>query len=167
MASQFEYIRDRAVEEIKHASKTVSENARTIGIGLALAVYTLVLTGEHQEILRQHKQQLVLASFFGVMCVALDYLQYYFMIGENRSILRTMREQRDQVRQLVGSEPEKAKELARQFLVEADRLRESTLWSTAREFCFHAKFVCAMFGALVLVGLIWALLTIPISLSAT
>jgi hypothetical protein len=155
MASRFEYVRDIATEEIKYASSTVSQNARAIGIGLSVVVYTLVLAGDKSNFIQQHACLLGVAAVCGVLCVALDYLQYYAMIWENRSILGTLRAERQDIRVLAKTDKAKARQRAEVLLASLDNLRGRSPWAKVREFCFHAKFVAAMLGSVVIVVLIW------------
>src|SRR5579862_2280876 len=105
MATPFEYVRDRAADEIKYASSTVSQNARTIGIGLVLLVYSLVIAGDKSDLIRQYKWELAWAGLFGVLCVVFDYAQYYFVIWENRSIAGTLRETKIAILELEKTDP--------------------------------------------------------------
>src|SRR4051794_21995746 len=116
MASALEYIRDRTVDEIKYASSTVSQNARAIGIGLSLLVYSLVLTGDKTNFVRQHPYELILAGSLGVLCILLDYLQYYCMIWENRAVIGTIRAERTIILELAKTDPAAARARAEQLL---------------------------------------------------
>jgi len=154
MASPFEYIRDRTTDEIKYASSTVSQNARTIGIGLVLIVYTLVIAGDKAAFIHQYRFELGLAGLCGVLCVALDYLQYYFVIWENRSIAGTLRTEKLDILALEKTDPQAALERTHALRQSLDFLRSKNPWSKRREFCFHAKFVVAMVGVVIIAAMI-------------
>jgi hypothetical protein len=154
MASPFEYVRDRAADEIKYASSTVSQNARTIGIGLVLVVYSLVIAGDKTGLVQQHRIELALAGLCGVLCVALDYLQYYFVIWENRSITGTLRAEKVAILALERSNPQAAQARAMRLRQNLDFLRSRNPWSKRREYCFHAKFAVAMLGVLIVAVMI-------------
>ncbi len=158
MASKLEYVRDRTVDEIKYASSTVSQNARTIGIGLSLLVYTLALAGDKTSFIRQHRLELILAGTFGVLCIVFDYLHYYFMIWENRSVIGSIRAEKAAILRLARTDPAAARLRAEQLLQAADNLRERTSWTKLREGCFHAKFAVAMLGSLTVIYMIWEIL---------
>lgn len=167
MASPFEYIRDRTADEIKYASSTVSQNARTIGVGLVLVVYTVVIAGDKTAFIRQYKIELGLAGLCGVLCVAFDYLQYYFVIWENRSIAGTLRAEKLAILALEQTNPKAALERATLLRQSLDFLRSKNPWSKRREFCFHAKFVVAMLGVLIVaVMILRVVLASPEAISA-
>jgi hypothetical protein len=154
VASPFEYIRDRAVDEIKYASSTVSQSARTIGVGLIVAVYSLVVAGDKGAFIREHRIELALAGISGALCVALDYLQYYFVIWENRSINGSLRMEKFAILQLEKSDSKAANDRAIRLRENLDFLRAANPWSKWRERFFHAKFVTAMVGVSVMAVMI-------------
>jgi hypothetical protein len=150
MPSPFEYVRDRAADEIKYASSTVSQNARTIGIALVFVVYSLVAAGDKAGFIRHFRIELLLAGLFGILCIALDYLQYYCVIWENRSIVGTLRAEKIAILELEQTDPPAALARMYQLRQSLDFLRARTPWSRRREWCFHAKLVAAMLGVLLL-----------------
>jgi uncharacterized membrane protein (Fun14 family) len=89
------------------------------------------------------------AALFGILCIALDYLQYYFVIWENRSIVGTLRAEKIAILGLEQTDPSAAQARASQLLQSLDFLRARTPWSKRREWCFHAKLVAAILGVFI------------------
>lgn len=154
MPSPFEYMRDRTVDEIKYASSTVSQNARTIGVGLVLVVYSVVIAGDKGALIQNYKIELALAGLCGAFSVALDYLQYYFVIWENRSILGSLKAEKIAILALEAKDPQEALARATRLRQNLDFLRSKNPWRKPREFCFHAKFGVAMLGVLAIAEMI-------------
>jgi len=157
MAKPLETVVASSREEIKYASTTISRNARTIGVGLSLIVYTLVFAGDRSAFIAEHRIALVFAAGFGIACIVLDYLQYYCMMWENRSVLESLRREKAAIAALVEDDPDAAADRARQMIASLDTIHANTGWSWAREACFHLKFLVAMFGSVAVVYLIWSL----------
>jgi len=157
MAKPLETVVASAREEIKYASTTISQNARAIGIGLSLIVYTLVLAGDRSAFIAEHRLALVFAAGFGIACIVLDYLQYYCMMWENRSVLATLRAEKAAIAALVRHDPNAAADKAQQLIASLDTIHANTGWSLAREVCFHLKFLVAMLGSIAVVYLIWSI----------
>jgi hypothetical protein len=161
MANPIEFARDRAAEQIKYASSTVSQNARTIGIGLALVLYSLAFGEDKRGWLDVYRTPLIAAAAFGIACVVLDYLQYYFTIWENRSVLGTLEQRKQEIISLSHTDAVGARQLAVNLLASADKLSEKSIWARLREACFHLKFAAAVAGVGMMVFVMWQVLNAP------
>jgi hypothetical protein len=154
MLEPIEYHRDRANDEIKYASSTVSQNARTIGVGLVVVVYSLVIASDKASFVREHHIELISIGVLGILCVAFDYLQYYFSIFENNFVLMTLQAEKIEISNLLQTDKSAANARFNQFMRNLDFIRQKTRWSKLREICFHAKFVFAMLGASIIIYMI-------------
>src|SRR5579872_6841891 len=116
MADPLEFVRDRALGELKDASSTVSQSARTIGIALALVLYTLVFGEDKHGWLVQYRSWLFIAALCGIVCVSLDYLQYYCMIWQNRVVLSTLAARKQAILEKSERQPAQAEIEAEELL---------------------------------------------------
>jgi hypothetical protein len=161
MSNPIEFARDRATDEIKYASSTVSQNARTIGIGLALVLYGLAFGEDKHHWLDLHRTALIAAAACGVACIALDYLQYYFTIWENQWVLSNLESRKQAIIIEEAHDPVRALQMATDLLASADKLADSTCSAKLRDICFHLKFVVAMVGVGIMAYVMTLVLTAP------
>jgi hypothetical protein len=161
MADAIEFLRDRALGEIKDASSTVSQNARAIGIGLALVLYTLVFDSDEHGWLVQYRTPLFIAAICGIACLALDYLQYHCMIWQNRVVLSTLAAEKQRIIELAETEPARAEAQAERLLNATDTVGDAAKSAYLREFCFHAKFVVMLVGVGAMVLITFEALMFP------
>ena len=77
--------RATVLEEKRHVSSKISDLSRYIGFGLVAVVYTIVTSdsGALSGIYESKNELLLLAGFFGVLTIVLDYTQFlagYFAV---------------------------------------------------------------------------------------
>ena len=127
---------DKAQEDVKSATGTFSDTIRAIGIGLSLLFYSVALAENSLGIVAAHGRWLVLASFFGVLCLVSDVLQYLFIWRQKKKLLDYMRETLDAGRTVTAAGLEAA----------------NRNWqSRARDAAFYAKAVFAALGCVVVI----------------